>query len=183
VDITILNGNSIPNNRIFDDYLKGLAATLEMQSHFVTQINLAEKEIKQCMGCWNCWVKTPGKCTIIDDMKLFFPDLIKCDLLIMASPIRMGFTSALLEKVKDRMIPLVMPYFKIVNGEFHHKERYPKYPKLGLIFEGEITTDDDDLTIIKNIYERLAINFHSELKFFHEITQSERELINEINNI
>lgn len=31
-------------------------------------INLREKTIKNCIGCFTCWTKTPGKCLHKDDM-------------------------------------------------------------------------------------------------------------------
>ena len=181
--ITILNGNSIRSNKIFDDYLAGLKATLEMASHYVKLIDLSTKEIKQCRGCWSCWIKTPGKCILIDDFKLIYHDLINCDLLIFASPITMGFVSSLIKKANDRMIPLVLPFFEIKEGEFHHSKRYKKYPAIGLILEKEVTTDDEDIQIINDIYKRTALNFHSELKFSHLITDSEKEIVHAINNI
>ena len=183
LDITILNGNPSENNRVFQDYINGLSDTLFMVGHFVEQIDLAKKEIKQCRGCWNCWVKTPGNCSLKDDMDIIYPKLLNCDLLIFASPIRMGFVSALLKRSMDRMIPLMMPYFRIINNEFHHSKRYKHYPTLGLLLEKDFTTDAEDLDIIKHIFQRTALNFHSELKFSHLITDSEKELINEINNL
>ncbi len=34
----------------------------------VETINLREKKIKVCIGCYNCWTKTPGRCIHQDDM-------------------------------------------------------------------------------------------------------------------
>jgi hypothetical protein len=179
--ITILNGNSDQANRVFDDYLNGLHETLNMAGHFADLFNLGNMEIKQCTGCWNCWVKTPGRCSLNDDFNSLYRDIINCDLLIFASPVKMGFVSALLKRANDRLIPLVLPYFQIINHEFHHQKRYSQYPLLGLVLEKDLTTDDEDLEIISSIFNRTAINFHSQLKFTHLITDSEKELINAIN--
>ncbi len=183
LDITLVNGNASEKNRVFQDYVNGLSDTLFMAGHFVEQIDLAKNHIQQCRGCWNCWVKTPGHCTLKDDMDSIYPKFLHCDLLIFASPIKMGFVSALLKRTLDRLIPLVLPYFKILNHEFHHSKRYKGYPNLGLLLEKDYTTDAEDLDIIQQIFQRTALNFHSELKFSHLITDSEKELINEINNL
>ncbi len=183
VKITILNGNMKSGNLVFNDYLKGLADSLEMVGHSVNDITLYRKTIKQCRGCWKCWVKTPGNCIYEDDMDKIYSKIIASDLLILASPISMGFVSSLLKKATERLIPLVLPYFKIIKGEFHHKNRYTDYPYLGLILEKEITTKKKDIQIIEHIFERTAINFHSSLAFTHLVTESEKEVINAINNL
>ena len=32
--------------------------------------NLREKKIKNCIGCFTCWTKTPGECVHKDDITL-----------------------------------------------------------------------------------------------------------------
>jgi len=34
----------------------------------VDAVNLREKNIKNCIGCFTCMTKTPGKCVLKDDM-------------------------------------------------------------------------------------------------------------------
>ncbi len=34
----------------------------------VQVVNLREKKIKNCIGCFTCWTKTPGQCIHKDDM-------------------------------------------------------------------------------------------------------------------
>jgi hypothetical protein len=47
----------------------------------------------------------------------------------------------------------------------HHQKRYKKYPDFGLLLKKEEDTDDLDIKIIKDIYDRIAINFHSKVQF------------------
>ena len=60
--ITILNGNPDHPNAPFEEYLRRLKATLEAHQHQVTLLPLREMEIRYCIGCFGCWVKTPGEC-------------------------------------------------------------------------------------------------------------------------
>jgi hypothetical protein len=53
------------------------------------------------------------------------------------------------------------PYLQIINGEHHHRKRYERYPDFGVIVQREPDTDEEDLIIVKDIYDRLAINFHA----------------------
>jgi multimeric flavodoxin WrbA len=91
--------------------------------------------------------------------------VIHADWVVFASPVRMGFTSALLKQAQDKMIPLLHPYIEIIQGECHHRKRYDAYPKLGLLLQRSRDTDQEDLDIIEQIYQRFALNFRSRLYF------------------
>lgn len=36
-------------------------------------IDLSQKKIKNRVGCFGCWTKTPGKCVIRDDATTIYP--------------------------------------------------------------------------------------------------------------
>jgi hypothetical protein len=95
----------------------------------------------------------------------------------------MGFTSALLKRACDRLIPLIHPYFEVVNREFHHRARYEKYPELGLILEKSADTDQEDVEIIGDIYSRLAVNLKSELRMMRFTEDSAGEVADAIDSI
>ena len=61
--ITILNGNPEKENNAFDDYLKDLSDSLESSGHEVTTFTIRDLDIRYCIGCFGCWVKTPGECS------------------------------------------------------------------------------------------------------------------------
>ena len=42
-------------------------------------VNLREKKINNCIGCFTCWTKTPGECLHKDDMTSdLFPKFLRC---------------------------------------------------------------------------------------------------------
>jgi len=181
--ITILNGNPDSGNRIFEDYLTSLSHLLTTQEHSATLFKLRNKIISYCVGCFNCWIKTPGKCSFPDDAPEILREVIHSDLLIFASPVIMGFTSALLKKIQDKLIPLVHPYIELVKKECHHKKRYEHYPKLSLLIQPSQDTDEEDIAIIYDIYKRLSINFRSELIFKKTTNSGVEEVVDAINRI
>lgn len=183
--ITILNGNPDARYKNFEQFLEKLSIFLEKDRHSVTQLKLRNMDIKYCIGCWGCWVKTPGECLISDDSETVRRESINSDLVVFASPIFMGFTSAVLKKTMDRMIPLVHPYIEFVEKECHHRKRYNKYPALGLILDktADPNTDDGDITITRDIFERFSLNFRSKLHFVTFGDTPVEEVINEINHI
>ncbi len=178
--VVILNGNPEPAGKYFEDNLNHLCSSLETNGIEVNHIRLRNYNVISCTGCWGCWVKTPGECLFRDDSSEIRREIIHADLLIFASPLIMGFTSALLKILQDKMIPLVLPYIELVNNECHHIKRYDHYPKLGLIYEPEPETESEDIQIVTDIYKRLAINLRSELMFSKSIEEPLENLIHEI---
>jgi len=181
--ITILNGNPDATNNGFEGYLKKLSDALVSNNHVVNTLILREMDIRYCIGCWSCWVKTPGECIVPDDSRDVRRECINSDLLLFASPVIMGFTSALLKKVHDKLIPLIHPYVELVQGEVHHIARYDKYPLMALLLEKSKDTDEEDIEIISNIYRRDAINLKTSFSFASITSNPVEEVANEINRI
>jgi len=181
--ITILNGD--PGNRAYelDSYLGEIENLLESRGHEITSFVLRRMDISYCTGCWGCWVKTPGECAVRDDSAQICRSLIGSDFLLFASPVIMGFTSAVLKRTCDRLIPVIHPYFEIVNGEVHHRARYEKYPALGLILERGADTDQEDIEIIRDIYSRMAVNLKSGLRMMRFTEDSAEEVADAIDSI
>jgi hypothetical protein len=164
MQITILNGDMTQGESDFSNYIETLAEKLGA-NHSVFLFHLNKMNLHYCTGCWSCWWKTPGKCAINDDAEEIFKSYINSDFVIFASPLLAGFTSSSLKKITDRLIVLLHPYIKLKQGECHHEKRYDKYPDFGLLLEKEPDTDKEDIEIVKNIYNRLALNIHCEKKY------------------
>lgn len=181
--VTILNGNPSPENTAFDGYLHELVQALETSGHAVVLLTLRDMDISHCTGCWGCWVKTPGECVARDDSTDVCRAAIHADLVLHASPVIMGFYSALLKKTTDKLIPLVHPYVIVAKGEAHHKARYAKYPRLGLLLQREADTDDEDIRIIADIHGRTALNLKSRLAFIRLTDDPVEEVVSEIDRL
>ena len=181
--ITILNGNPNADNVKFDDYLKELSELLETSKHAVTIFKLREIDISYCTGCWDCWVRTPGECIVKDGSHTICREYINSDFVLFASPVIMGFTTALLKKAHEKLLPLIHPYFEIVQDEVHHLSRYDKYPVMGLLLEKGKDTDEEDVKIISDIYRRDAINFKTSFCFTKLTSEPVEEAANEISRI
>ncbi len=161
--ITILNGNPAPSK--FDSYLAQLKSDLEAKAHVVTQLDLRTLPLRYCVGCWGCWVKTPGECVSRDASLEIDRVVINADFVLWAAPLKMGFPAALLKMANDKHLPLIHPYIVVDHGEAHHLKRYARYPRIGLLVEKEVDTDERDLQIVTNIYCRTALNFKTRLEF------------------
>jgi multimeric flavodoxin WrbA len=162
--ITILNGEPDAASA-FDAYLRDYTARLIANGNDVTRLDLRDLDLKGCSGCWGCWVKTPGECVKRDDSERVCRAVIGSDLTVLASPVHMGFTSSLLKRAADQMIPLIHPYILIEGGEMHHRSRYERYPLMGLLLAPGPDADAEDLEITQHLWSRTARNLKSTLVF------------------
>ncbi len=92
----------------------------------VEVVNLREKKIRYCIGCFSCWTKTPGKCVHKDDMSLeLYPKWIACDLAVYATPLYFHTINAAMSTFMERTLPAALPFFeKGEDGKTFHPMRH-----------------------------------------------------------
>lgn len=172
--ILIINGNPKEENKNFDAYCNGLEQIFTQQGNEVRIITLREKNISDCIGCYACWLKTPGICALKDDQEEILKGYVWSDFILLASPVIMGFVSALLKKQNDRMLPLIHPYLKLNDDRMTHFARYGKNFQVGLLLDDSNNLDEDALEIIEKVYSRMV--------FTKTMKDSVEEVAYEINN-
>lgn len=92
-------------------------------------VNLKDKKVRVCVGCYTCWTKTPGKCIHQDDMsKELFPKWIGSDLCIYATPLFHHTVNATMKTFIERTLPMVEPYLIKEDDRWSHPLRYEKLP-------------------------------------------------------
>jgi hypothetical protein len=163
VHCLILNGNQARSS--FDAYLTAVASGLGVAGHSVRRFDLRDLDVRSCTGCWSGWWKTPGLCAISDGMSAIYPELVRADLVVWASPPVLGTISALLKRAQDRFIPIAHPYIEVVDGECHHRHRYARNADLGLIVEPQPDDTDDDVALTRRLFERFSRNTRTRLRF------------------
>lgn len=131
--------------------------------------------IRHCIGCFGCWVKTPGKCVIHDGYESTGIDMSKCTELIIISRCCYGSVSPFIKTVQDRSISYIHPDFVIRKGEMHHKRRYKNVISLSAYFYGENITDTEKETA-KQIMQANADNYDGLVKnvsFYQSVQELE----------
>ena len=126
----------------------------------VTSYALRERTIRHCVGCFGCWVKTPGICRFKDDAREIAREFIQSDWSVFFTPVTFGGYSAELKRALDRAILcLISPFFMKIKGEVHHKPRYNRYPRLMGV--GVLPHPDrESEKIFKTVVKRNALNLH-----------------------
>jgi len=134
-------------------------------------------QIGHCIGCTNCWLKTPGVCAVKDDWEIVFKKFLKSDIIIFITEAQLGFISHKMKNIVDRMLPIILPYTKLHQGEMRHFSRYEKYRKIGLVYQG-----NGNNVFLNEWMERFTLNLFCKSLGAHNINESE-ELYHEISNI
>ena len=131
-------------------------ARTEIRGYSMRDIPLAH-----CQGCFECWTTTPGLCKTDGDAgREIAAAVIKSDLMVILTPVTFGGYSSEIKKAMDRVICVVLPFFRRVDGEVHHSRRYRKYPALAAI--GVLgAPDEEEERIFRTLVERNARNLDS----------------------
>ena len=114
-----------------------------------------------CIGCFGCWLKTPGTCVIKDDYQHMGKKLSEVDELVIISKATFGSYSSAVKNVLDRSISYVLPFFEIRNGEMHHGERYHNNLKVTAVFYGDMTETEKNTA--RNVVNANAVNLNAKL--------------------
>lgn len=102
-------GNS---DLLCDEFMKGALES----GNSVTKINVAEKKVAPCMGCYFC-NEHGGECVYKDDMAGILQAMIDADVLVLASPVYFYSIDAQLKAVIDRT---VARWLEVKDKEFYY---------------------------------------------------------------
>jgi multimeric flavodoxin WrbA len=133
---------------------------LEKRDCEVEILTLREMQIAPCTGCFGCWVKTPGICTIPDAGRDVTRAMIQSNLVVLFTPVTFGGYSSELKKAVDRSLSLLSPFFMRVKGMVRHRSRYRRYPRL-VAFGVEKQADPASERLFTDLVDRQGLNMHS----------------------
>jgi len=181
--ILILNGNPKIDLPDFDAYVDNLSGLLTTKENKSTVIKLRDMSLHKCVGCYSCWVKTPGICVFQDDVATILQEYLQADVVLFSSPVIMGFISALLKTFQERCLPLAHPFLRLAGERMQHVPRYEKTPATALLLgrtadcAGCVPTSKD---IIEEIFRG---NKSSSFKFVKTMDEKPEEIAHALNNI
>ena len=96
---------------------------------------LRNYKINHCLGCYNCWIQTPGRCVQKDDMaETLFDRYLKSDLVVLASPIYHSTMNARMKLFIERTMPMMDPLKEPseAGGVPHRFEKMPRLVALSV---------------------------------------------------
>ena len=119
--ILVLNGSPKKKSdtmRLTEAFLKGLN---KKQEHEVDIVNVIDKKIAPCRGCFGCWQQGEGHCVYQDDQNGILDLYCNADVIIWSFPLYCYGMPSHLKAVLDRTIPLVrMKMVQEPDGTVRH---------------------------------------------------------------
>jgi multimeric flavodoxin WrbA len=140
--------------------LNHLVQGLQEAGAEVEVVSLRKKKIKNCVGCFTCWTKTPGVCIHQDDMTgELFPKWLAADLVVYAFPLYHYTVSAAMKTFIERTLPVALPFFEQGQAETYHPLRhdFPKAVVLSVAGLPEMSVFDQ-----LSAYVRFLFGFRTE---------------------
>jgi multimeric flavodoxin WrbA len=134
-------------------------------------VNLREKKIKNCLGCFTCWTRTPGRCIQKDDMTTeIYPQWLAADLAVYATPLYYHTMNSAMSNFKERTLPAVQPFFEQgADGKVFHPLRtkvpapvwlsvcgFPEASEFDALSDYLNHTRHKDVPIVAEIYRTAA---------------------------
>jgi multimeric flavodoxin WrbA/putative sterol carrier protein len=95
----------------------------------VETVNLRQKKVNNCIGCFTCWTKTPGICVHKDDMtNELYPKWLNADIAVYATPLYHYTINATMKAFIERTLPTLEPFLVPREGRTTHPLRQ-KWPE------------------------------------------------------
>ncbi len=99
-------------------------------------VHIRKLHIEPCMGCYTCWVRSPGVCAHKDDMAAVLEEYSKADMVIFGTPLYHFSMTGLMKNFVDRTLPRLEPWLvphARLQGVTGHPERVHKPERMFLI--------------------------------------------------
>lgn len=146
--ILAINGSPRGKNSNTDKLLIPFLKGAQAGNADVEEIYLSQKNISGCHGCFACWVKTPGKCILKDDMPELLDKVNNADVMIFATPLYDFSMSGQMKIFIDRLLPIIEPFFSKRNGKMAPSIRRSRSWKTILISnEGFLEKEHFDILV------------------------------------
>lgn len=114
-------GQTSNTPRLLDPLLDGMRE----QGPDVEELYLADLDVRPCMGCFSCWVRTPGRCVQQDDMAGLHEKMLASDVFVLGFGLYISSAPAGVQALLERMLPLAEPWLVERGGATAHPSRHP----------------------------------------------------------
>lgn len=126
----------------------------------VVHIDLSQLRIANCVGCFGCWTKTPGRCVIRDDATQVYPLIARSERLVYVSRIRYGSYDTVMKTMLERAIPIQQAFIRSHHGETHHYQRAVAPKQALIVAYGD--TGAEEQALFRQLVARNAHNMNFE---------------------
>lgn len=121
MNVLVLNGSPKSQSdtmRLTRSFLSGLTSQTDCK---VTVVDVIQKKIKPCLGCFGCWQRGEGKCVQQDDQNDILAAYARADVILWSFPLYCYGMPSHLKAVLDRTIPLLKLRMTETDGRVQHE--------------------------------------------------------------
>ncbi len=158
----ILNGSARGQKGVTGTLVEAITRGLMEAKAGVQTFEIQSMTISPCRACLTCMHKTPGECSIKDDMGLIYEACKTSDLLILATPLYVDTMTAQLKTVMDRSIACMQPFLvKDVAGRIRHPFTW-RMPSSFLLLSTSGFPEQENFLPLIATFRAQAANFSSQ---------------------
>jgi multimeric flavodoxin WrbA/putative sterol carrier protein len=162
--VLVLNGSPRGKKgntqKLVDRFLQGIRDTNENIN--IDQIYLKDEHIKNCIGCFTCWEKTPGKCIHEDSMGRLLKKYIDGDIIIWATPLYHYNMTSILKVFVERTLPVNKPDIIKKDNIYTHPQRYELGNKKHILISNCGFPQYENFSVLIDEFKRITGNRLSE---------------------
>ena len=120
MNVIVFNGSPHKDNGVTAAMIRHLNDGFEEAGAAVETYNVYDMDVRPCLGCVTCWLKTPGICVHDDDVSALYPKLGKADVIVFATPVYVDGMTGAMKVMLDRMVPLIRGPVEVREGHVRH---------------------------------------------------------------
>ncbi len=127
MNVLALNGSPRGTKSGTYRILEALLRGMESGGASTSLIHIQQLQLKQCTGCYSCWVHTPGECVHDDAMQEAIEAYNRADLVVFGTPVYHCSMTGLMKNFLDRLLPRYEPWLiphRHALGMTGHPERW-----------------------------------------------------------
>lgn len=128
----------------------------------IRYFDLSTLKISNCVGCFGCWTKTPGRCVIRDDATRIYPCIAASDTLLYVSRVCYGSYDVPMKTMLERAIPVQQAFIRVHCRETHHVQRAVAPKKATIIVYADTEIEEEERQIFRQLVIRNAYNMNFE---------------------
>lgn len=137
-----------------------VADELSLRGAEVQYLHASRLDLAPCVGCFDCWTRTPGICRFRDEGEDLVRAAVNSEVLVLLGPITFGGHAPMVKRAMERLLPMLSPFMARQGGEVYRLPRYKRLPAI----VGIGTQPDPDAEAAKlyrMIVERNALHLHA----------------------
>ena len=141
-------------------------------------VDLSALRIANCVGCFGCWTKTPGRCVIRDDAARVYPLIARSEQVLYVSRVKYGSYAPVMKTMLERAIPVQQAFLRLHHGETHHVQRAVATKDAVILGYG--ADSEEEQALFRRLVDRNAFNMNfvrHQVRFVREeaVEQAVRE--------